>query len=147
MSNSIFSQQLSFLKHVTGLNTTDVSQEDSLISAPNGGNSANWVLGHMIVIRDTMRKALGLEAIASEAMKDAYDRGKKNVTSETAFKLVDLFEMYNRGTDEMIKRLDGDELKDQEALDIMTVLLFHEAYHAGQLGLFRRIMGKDSKIK
>ena len=49
--------------------------------------------------------------------------------------------------DEMVKRLEGDEVTDKEALDTITVLLFHEAYHAGQIGLFRRIMGKDSKIK
>lgn len=147
MTNSIFSQQLRFLKHVVGLNSGEVSHEDSLISAPNGGNSTNWVLGHMIVIRDGMRKALGLDAIADEKMKDTYDRGKENVSSDSAYKLEDLLEMYNRGSDEMMKRLEGDEVKEQEAIDTMTVLLFHEAYHAGQLGLFRRIMGKDSKIK
>ena len=147
MTNSIFSQQLKFLKHVVGLNTGEVSHEDSLTSAPNNGNSPNWVIGHMIVIRDKMRSALGLEAIADEKMLNTYDRGKQNVTKETAYKLEDLLEMYNRGSDEMIQRLEGDEVTDKEAIDTMTVLLFHESYHAGQLGLFRRIMGKEPKIK
>jgi hypothetical protein len=66
MTNSIFSQQLKYLKYVVGLNTEDVSQDDSLISAPNGGNCANWIMGHIVVIRDGMRKALGLDALADE---------------------------------------------------------------------------------
>ena len=147
MTNSIFSQQLQFLKRVMGMNIEDVSQEDSLITSSNDGNSANWVIGHMIVVREGMRKALGLPAIADEAMVNLYDRGKSNVTKETAYKLEDLLEMYYRGSDEMIKRLESDEVKEQEAINTMTVLLFHEAYHAGQIGLFRRVMGKDSKIK
>ncbi|MBS1493507.1 MAG: DinB family protein [Bacteroidetes bacterium] len=147
MTNSIFSKQLQFLKHVVNLNLGEVSHEDSLTTAPNGGNSVNWLLGHMIVVRDGMMKALGLEPVANESLINLYQRGTDNVTAENANKLENLLEMYNRGSDEMIKRLEGDEVTDAEAVDTMTVLLFHEAYHAGQIGLFRRIMGKDSKIK
>lgn len=147
MTNSIFSKQLQFLKHVVNLNLGEVSQEDSLITAPNGGNSVNWLLGHMIEVRDGMRKSLGLDPIADEAMINLYKRGTENITAEKAFKLEDLLEKYNSGSDEMIKRLEGDEVTNGESIDTITVLLFHEAYHAGQIGLFRRIMGKDSKIK
>lgn len=147
MTNSIFLKQLQFLKYVVNLNLGEVSHEDSLTTAPNGGNSVNWLLGHMIEVRDGMRKALGLEPIADEAMINLYKRGTENITADKAFKLEDLLEKYNSSSDEMIKRLEGDEVKDEEAINTMTVLLFHEAYHAGQIGLFRRIMGKDSKIK
>ncbi len=147
MTNSIFSKQLQFLKYVVNLNLGEVSHEESLTTTPNGGNSVNWLLGHMIEVRDGMRKALGLEPIADEAMINLYKRGTENITADKAFKLEDLIEKYNRGSDEMIKRLESDEITDAEAVDTLTVLLFHEAYHAGQIGLFRRIMGKDSKIK
>ena len=147
MTNSIFSKQLQFLKYVVNLNLGEVSHEESLTTAPNVGNSVNWLLGHMIEVRDGMRKALGLEPIADEAMINLYKRGTENITADKAFKLEDLIEKYNRGSDEMIKRPESDEITDAEAVDTLTVLLFHEAYHAGQIGLFRRIMGKDSKIK
>lgn len=147
MTNSIFSQQLRFLKYVIELNLGEVSHEDSLTTAPNGGNSVNWLLGHIIVVRDGMRKSLGLAPIANETMTALYQRGTPNIENENALPLNDLIEMYNKGTDEMVKRLEGDEVSDKEAVDTITVLLFHEAYHAGQIGLFRRIMGKDSKIK
>ncbi len=147
MTNSIFSQQLQFLKRVMGMNTEDVSQEDSLIVAPNGGNSANWIIGHMIVVRDGMREAMGLAPLADEAMIELYKRGTPNIKKENSHQLEELLKMYYSGTDEMVKRLEGDEVKDKEAVETITVLLFHEAYHAGQIGLFRRIIGKDSKIK
>jgi hypothetical protein len=147
MTNSIFSKQLQFLKYVVNLNLEEVSHEESLTTAPNSGNSVNWIVGHMIVVRDGMRKALGLEPIANETLINLYQRGTENITADKAIKVEDLLGMYNKGSDEMIKHLEGVEIKDVEALDTMTVLLFHEAYHAGQIGLFRRIMGKDSKIK
>lgn len=147
MTNSIFSQQLQFLKYVIQLNLGEVSHEDSLTTAPNNGNSVNWLLGHIIVVRDGMRKSLGLTPIANEAMINLYQRGTPNIIGEKAFNLNELIEMYNRGTDDMVSRLEGNEITDKEAVDTMAVLLFHEAYHAGQIGLFRRIMGKDSKIK
>lgn len=147
MTNSIFSQQLQFLKRVMGMNIEDVTQEDSMVTSPNSGNSVNWIIGHMIVVRDGMREALGLKPIADETMIERYQRGAQNVTAETAYKLEDLLEMYYRGTDEMVKHLEGDEVTNKEAVETMTVLLFHEAYHAGQIGLFRRLMGKEPKIK
>lgn len=147
MTNSIFSKQLQFLKYVVNLNLGEVSHEDSLTIAPNGGNSVNWILGHMIEVRDGMRKALGLEPMANEEIINLYKRGTPNISGDKAKKLEELLAMYNTGSDEMIKRLEGDEVTNAESIDTMTTLLFHEAYHAGQIGLFRRIMGKDSKIK
>ena len=124
MTNSIFSKQLQFLKYVVNLNLGEVSHEESLTTAPNGGNSVNWLLGHMIEFRDGMRKALGLEPIADEVMINLYKRGTENITADKAFKLEDLLEKYNRGSDEMIKRLESDEITDAEAVDTLTVLLF-----------------------
>ncbi len=124
MTNSIFSKQLQFLKYVVNLNLGEVSHEESLTTAPNGGNSVNWLLGHMIEVRDGMRKALGLEPIADEVMINLYKRGTENITADKAFKLEDLLEKYNRGSDEMIKRLESDEITDAEAVDTLTVLLF-----------------------
>jgi hypothetical protein len=147
MTNSILSNQLATLKRVMEINASDITHEDSLISSPQDGNSVNWITGHMIVIRDFMREAMGLKAAVSKEMKDIYDRGTANVTKENAMKFEDLLKIYYDGTDEMLKQLEAAELTDEEKIKTISTLVFHESYHAGQIGLFRRIMGKEPKIK
>ncbi len=147
MTNSIFSSQLKFLKRVMELNTGDITQEESLVSSPQSGNSVNWLIGHMIVVRDLMLDAMGLECMASEEMVATYSQGTKNVDKESAMQFTELLKMYYQGTEEMLKRLEGDELNDEEKVKSIAGLIFHECYHSGQIGLFRRIIGKEPKIK
>lgn len=146
-NNEVLATQFTFLKRVMALNASDVSQEDSLISSPSSGNSVNWIVGHMIAVRDAILQALGAEKMASEEMEKLYNRGTPNVTAENAMDINKLIEMYNTGSDEIIKRLTENELIDKEAIETLAVLSFHESYHAGQIGLFRRLMGKEPKIK
>jgi len=146
-NNKVLATQFTFLKRVMALNASDVSQKDSLISSPSSGNSVNWIVGHMIAVRDAILQALGAEKMASEEMEKLYNRGTPNVTSENAMDINKLIEMYNTGSDEIIKRLTENELTDKEAIETIAILSFHEAYHTGQIGLFRRLMGKEPKIK
>lgn len=147
MTNSIFSKQLKFLKRVMELNTGDITQEESLVSSPQNGNSVNWLIGHMIVVRDLMLDAMGLKCMASEEMVAIYSQGTKNVDKESAMQFTELLKMYYQGTDEMLKRLEGEELNEEEKVTSVAGLIFHECYHSGQIGLFRRIIGKEPKIK
>ncbi len=147
MRNSIFTNQLGTLKRVMAINASDITHEDSLVSSPQNGNSVNWIVGHMIAIRDAMRGAMGLKAATSKEMLDIYDRGTVNITKENAMKFEDLLKIYYDGTDEMLKHLAENELTDEEKIQTIATLTFHESYHAGQIGLFRRLMGKEPKIK
>ncbi|MBN8571582.1 MAG: hypothetical protein J0M18_18310, partial [Ignavibacteria bacterium] len=83
-NNKVLATQFTFLKRVMALNASDVSQKDSLISSPSSGNSVNWIVGHMIAVRDAILQALGAEKMASEEMEKLYNRGTPNVTSENA---------------------------------------------------------------
>jgi hypothetical protein len=47
----------------------------------------------------------------------------------------------------LLKGLSENDLKDsEEKTDYLIGLGFHEAYHAGQLGILRRTLGKPGKI-
>lgn len=37
--------------------------------------------------------------------------------------------------------------KDETVLSLLTVILFHQAYHVGQTGLLRRLSGREGAIK
>lgn len=147
MTNQIFSSQLSFLKRVMELNASDITHEESLISSPQSGNSVNWIIGHIIVVRDYMLKAMELEPLANEEMEKLYNRGTPNITKDNAMPLEDLIKMYYKGTDNMFKRLEGEEIAGEESVKSIAGLIFHECYHSGQIGLFRRLIGKEPKLK
>ena len=146
-NNKVLAQQFGVLKQVMALNASDVSQDDSLISSPSNGNSVNWLVGHMIAVRDVIIKILGGEPLADEKTHSLYDRGKTNVTKENAMNINELLEIYYKGSDEIISRLSEKELTEEKDIETIATLSFHESYHAGQIGLFRRIMGKEPKIK
>lgn len=147
MTNSIFTSQLSFLKRVMELNASDITHEESLISSPQSGNSVNWLIGHMIVVRDNMLRAAGLQPLAGEKMEQLYNRGTQNVTKENAMPLEDLINLYYKGTEKMFKRLEGEEIAGEENVQSIAGLIFHECYHSGQIGLFRRLIGKEPKLR
>jgi len=146
-NNKVLAQQFGILKQIMEINASDVSQEDSLISSPSNGNSVNWLVGHMIVVRDTIIKTVGGETIADEKMHQLYDRGKPNITVENAMNIKTLLDMYYEGSGKIIAGLNEKELTEEKDIELLATLSFHESYHAGQIGLFRRLMGKEPKIK
>jgi len=147
MTNTIFASQLGFLKMVMQMNASDITHEESLVSSPQSGNSVNWLIGHMLVVRDNMLKAMDLPSLTNEEMEKLYNRGTQNITKETGMPLEELISLYYKGTDEMLKRLQGEEITDAEKINMIAPLIFHESYHSGQIGLFRRLIGKEPKIK
>jgi len=56
--------------------------------------------------------------------------------------------MFNASQEKIMKVLPETDLSgDEEKLKNITGLSFHEAYHAGQLGVLRRIAGKEGALK
>ena len=132
---------------VLNRNLKDITHTESLVTPPNGGNSINWILGHIIVSRDDIRELLGLDKLCGDEMK-MYQRGAEAVDANKLIDLGKLMEMYNDGQqiiEERLKELDLREIN--EKYRMVTFLAFHEAYHTGQTGILRRIIGKEGAIK
>lgn len=130
------------------MNTDDVSHEESLAAPSGGGNSLNWIVGHMLVSRDDISEMIGLERKFTNDRFKAYERGTQNVTSENAIdiiELIKLFEGSQQPLEEKIAEIDYSAKPDD--LKNLTFLAFHEAYHVGQTGILRRIAGKEGAIK
>ncbi len=132
---------------VINRNLKDVTHEESLIIPQGGGNSINWILGHILVSRDDIRELLGLDRLCVDEVK-LYDRGTENIDPLSAIHLSKLLEMYNNGELELEDKLSETDLTgNKENLEMLTFLAFHESYHTGQTGLLRRIIGKEGAIK
>jgi hypothetical protein len=129
-------------------NFKDVSQQDSLVSSPSGGNCMNMVLGHIVVTRDALLEILGFEGMCNEKMNKIYAQGVPQVKKDEAVDKNLLLKIFNESQEKIMKVLpETDISSDEEKVKNITGLSFHEAYHAGQLGVLRRIAGKEGALK
>ncbi len=124
-------------------NLGGISQQDSLQEPDAGGNCINWILGHMVVTRDFLLHTLRLKQMCDENITKLYVRGSDPIKSENAEDLQTLLKIYNDSQEKIMKALDEKDLKgDAEKTETVASLGFHEAYHIGQIGILRRVIGK-----
>jgi len=139
-------------------NLDGVSQSDSLHQPTPGGNCLNWVLGHIVLHRNPMLKLLGEEPVWTEEEAEPYARGSEPLVHASKAHTVDklladaeasharLDAALDRATDDVLARPVA-EGKDTSVGTSLIGLQFHEAYHAGQLGILRRLAGHDAALK
>lgn len=144
---------VNFNSQAMGLNLDGLTHEDSLVQPPSG-NCINWMLGHLLVHRHRMLETLGEPAPIPEALM-RYDRGSQPVTGdgpdvlpfeqlrdELAGFQEKVVAAVRKAGDDGLGRPAGKGTVGQKLL----MLSMHEAYHTGQLGVLRRIAGKERGI-
>jgi len=137
-----------FNAHVINKNLEDISQEESVITPDGGGSSINWILGHILITRDYLLSLFGLVSLCGDNMVEIYERGTQKVTIENAIDLKILLKLYNDSQVKIMKALDENDIRnDKEKMDNIPGLSFHEAYHAGQTAVLRRVIGKKGVIQ
>ena len=144
-------------------NLAGINHEDSLVCPERGGNCINWIAGHILIARGAILNILGGEPFFSEEESKIYGRGSTTDVTANAVRYDRILEGLKLTGDEVVKRLNlyTDEQM-SEILDsslvpiklpvptraaIIQAFLFHEAYHVGQTGLCRRVLGRESAIK
>jgi uncharacterized damage-inducible protein DinB len=140
--------------HVT---TEGLTHEESLVQPQPAGNCANWILGHVVASRNIIFRLLQDELVWDAEQAAKYDRGATPLTDGAgAVPFARILEDLDRSQERLAVRLatlTEDELAAPSGRGDATVgwllafLQFHEAYHAGQLGLLRRLLGKDGAIR
>lgn len=130
--------------YVFGRNLEEISNEESLTIANDKVNTINWVAGHLVNSRDDLLEDVGRERILKPEYAEYYGRGKSLPGPEAAIDIEEIKKDYKRLTEEINKILaEGDDEKDQR----VAFFMFHESYHAGQLGILRKLLGKEGKMK
>ncbi len=144
-------------------NLDDVTNEESLVQPPGAGNCLNWVLGHIVSARNTALKLAGVAPMVGEDVAAHYRRGSeplqrgekvpdlatlRGLLSDTQHQLVPALaalsdEALTQPVPEAMRRppLTG------SVADALLRLHYHEGYHNGQIGLLRRLAGKEGAIK
>lgn len=131
-----------------------ITHAESLFQPKPAGNCINWILGHMMATRDGALKLLGETPIWGPAETALYSRGSKPITEPgKALPLERLLADIDRSQDKLMNglmRLSPKALAAPDPqgtlADKLAMLHFHEAYHVGQLGLLRRLVGREGAI-
>lgn len=154
--------QLKFVHYSVHANLEDISDEESLASAERGGNSINWVLGHMVHSRAALLELLGGEPVLDTRGAEFYGRHTQPIgAGSDCVPTSELLRLYDGSQEVLLEKLSGasdatiagdvpgifDPEQKMQCGIKLAALAFHEAYHAGQLGSIRRAIGRDSAIK
>lgn len=153
--------QLRYTHAVVNTNLEGIAPELADRTPPGGGNSLNWVLGHLVHSRNGCLRMLGQEPVLPTGSLELYARGTTPGTGPGgALPLDDLRQAFNAAQEGLvagIAALDEAALQapapfspldnpDETVGSLLAGLLFHESYHAGQLGTIRRSLGLDGAI-
>ncbi len=139
-----------FSEHAKG-----IAEDESRRAPAGGGNSLNWVLGHIAASRNDIHALLGMDPACGGEMAEIYRRGSSGETGGAgARSLPEIVELLDRSGQAIKKRLsemsaaDFDRPIERGTVgDALAFLQFHESYHAGQVGLLRRLLGKTGVIR
>jgi len=146
------SRNYTFTHRITNSTLEGISQEESLLPPPNGGNCINWIMGHILHTRDVILEQLGQQIVWTDSVaKTLYQRGAAPMAeSGNAVELSVLLALFNQSQPRIldgIEQLGNAPTSDGKLEDSIAFFNFHESYHLGQLAILRRILGKDSIIK
>ena len=148
-------------QQVLRMNLQGVSHEESLVRPQAAGNSLNWVVGHLLCVYNNVLPGLGQAPVMLTDRLKRYDRGSDPIADDEVLDFATL----QTSLDEAMGRFDaGLEGLSAEALDakapfsptnnpeetlrsLMGTVLFHQAYHTGQTGILRRVIGKPGAIR
>jgi hypothetical protein len=121
---------------------------DSIYQPPFGGNCINWIVGHIIVARCNFLMMLDLPSIWNMNQCRRYIPGSNPITNANDAILFEILLDDFDHTQEQLMKILGQVTKEklQEISGEKTIgenMAFynsHEAYHAGQLEILRKIL-------
>lgn len=137
-------------------NLEGVSSEEALIHPERGGNCINWVAGHIVASRNSVLQLLGQHPVWPTALAHLYSgREDAGWSAELAADLDIIRADLAKSQQTIMSVLDsadGKQLSQRSENgrtlgEVIAFFQFHEAYHAGQVGILRRIVGKHGVIK
>lgn len=157
-AQAMLRHQLHVTHVVAAQNLEGMTARDSLVQPPGGGNCANWILGHLVNVHNELAGVLGvapvweapeLERAGPEPIREA----------EGALDWEELVARFAEAEPRLGAALEG--LSDEALAEViptpafgdtprgvlLATILFHQAYHAGQLATARRLAGLPGAIR
>lgn len=141
-------------------NTAGISNEEALVRPSPAGNSLNWVMGHLVYVFDQALALTGGGKRFPEDEMAPYAPGKSGPPDDRAVPLDELVRRFHEAREALsaaVAKLSADDLARPLPVPsglpgvetvgaLLTAIAFHQAYHAGQTGTLRRLLGYPGAI-
>ena len=169
MTHDRIRDEINMLRHQARLthsavlvNVEGLTHEDSLHHPAPCGNCLNWVLGHLLWVDQKMLRRLDQPQVMPETTLARYARGSAPIEDPAeAIDMATLAAAWSTSlprieaglaalTPEVLNTPAGDSPTNnpnETVRSLLHTLIFHQAYHAGQTGVLRRLAGKDGAIR
>lgn len=140
-----------FSHGATHLNLEGIDDDAALRAPEPDGNPVNWIVGHIVAYRQTILAMAGATPIWDETTVGLYD-GRDGAPWDGSRALplhrlvADLDASQAQLLEALRARADADFGAPSGAYSL-PFLYFHEAYHVGQLGVSRRLLGLPGAIR
>ena len=139
-------------------NVGGMTHEQSLARPAAGGNCANWILGHLVDMHNGLMQAVGEDPVweSDQLARAGFDPIEGPESAIDWDTLRDRFLGSRERCLAAVGALSDDALAEElpapfggtiSRAGLLVILAFHQAYHAGQLGLARRFAGLPGAIK
>ena len=140
-------------------NLAGLTQKDSLVQPAGGGNCANWILGHLTNVQNQTMQLLGEAPVWENS--DLERAGFDPITGDAdTIDFVAMRDAFLGSAERCLTAIDsltGADLAEggiphpfggeTTRGSLLGLLAFHQAYHAGQLALSRRIAGHPGAVR
>ena len=158
MSTRALEQQIYFNLGALKMNLAGVTHEESLVQPQPGGNCLNWVVGHILANRKGILALLGRDPVWNDQDAEPYQRGSEPLTdpakAQNLDEMVALLEASQESilaglseiSEECLQAASLDEKLGDTVETMLAGLVFHEAYHVGETGILRRLLGLEGAI-
>lgn len=151
--------QYQFSRFAVLRNVDGISDEESRVLPQPGGNPINWLVGHIILVRQALITKLGGQPLLSADSAKAYARGSHpgEDLPESLPNLLAIYAESQEQIDAIFARITDEQLAgpapfhplgtpEASLATLLQKSVSHEAYHAGQIGIVRRLLGKRGAI-
>lgn len=139
-------------------NLAGVTNEESLRRPQPGGNTMNWIVGHVVRARNQALVLLDEKALFDDADFEGYGPGGSD--SARTLPLDELkrrFDALGPALGRALEEATTEQLAAAAPFSptgnphetvgtLLASIAFHEAYHLGQTGLSRRLLGKPGAL-
>jgi len=159
MSHEVLTIQISYNLGALKRNLGGISHAESLVQPEPAGNCLNWIVGHILANRAGMLALVGQDDVWIDSEAEPYKRGSLPLAEGRDAKdldeLVEMLEVSQERIQTALAQMSMDALQEQVPGEkdgttierVLAGLVFHEAYHVGETGISRRLLGHEGAIK
>lgn len=160
--NEMLRMQLGVTQAIFQINTDGVTHVESLHQPAESGNCLNWIAGHLVTAYNSILPSLGEETVWNETRTEIYKRGSDPLAgTENAVEFDEICRAFDTAHERVTRglgNLAAERLTepapyspgnnpDETLGSLLHLIAFHQAYHVGQLGLGRRLVGRAGGVK